>query len=221
MDPIRQDMDTAHSEDETTDVQNTGMVTIRGVLSSPVLARGDLPEITGVVTGPSPQEIALWIFGADVRFFDTIPIQSGDTFRYPVPAFVIELMKGGEYFIILQHPGENGRFDLILMIPKGELVAKNIRNDTHIPVEGFLTRKSEGSVLTEITTALGVDDILFSIPISVQDPYTRINPKSEKMTGQSFSIPGPTDLVRERNYHDHRFDPNGEEKKKSLILISS
>lgn len=191
---ILQEMETAQREDEKARILKAGSRTVYGVLSSSILARGDHLIITGAVTGPPPPEIALWIFGDNFNFFVTILIESDDTFRFTVPPLVMEQMKVGEYSVILQHPGENNKFDLILMVAKGGVAVKNIRNDTQIFIEGFPTRISEEPALTNMILADGLDDILFHIPLSIQEPFIRIDPISDKLMRESFQISGCTNL---------------------------
>ncbi|MFH0968141.1 MAG: FAD-dependent oxidoreductase [Methanobacteriota archaeon] len=191
---ILREMDTAQKEDGNALIMKANTRTIYGVLSSSILARGDNLVITGAVTGPPPPEIVLWIFGDNFNFSETISIESDDTFQFTVPPFVMEQLNVGEYSVILQHPGENNKFDLILMITEGGVVVKNIRNDTQFLIERYPIWSSEGPALTDMILADGSHNILFHIPLSIQEPFIRVDPISDKLMGESFPISGCTNL---------------------------
>ena len=78
-------MEAARREDEKARMLKADTRTISANLSSSVLARGDRLVITGAVTGSPPPEIAIWIFGDEFRFYDSVPVEVGNTFQYTLP----------------------------------------------------------------------------------------------------------------------------------------
>lgn len=191
---ILQEREAVLREDEKARILKAGTKTISAKLSSPILARGDRLLITGAVTGSPPQEIAIWIFGDEFQFHDSIPVEPGNTFQCTLPQAMTEKMKIGEYSVILQHPGENNRFDLVWIITEEGVVVKNTVNDTQIRFEGSRTGNSAVAALTDIITTDGLDDLLIHIPFSVQEPFIRIDPISDKVMDESFTISGFTNI---------------------------
>jgi heterodisulfide reductase subunit A len=191
---ILQEMEAALRDDEKARMLKADTRTISANLSSSVLARGDRLVITGAVTGSLPPEIAIWIFGDEFRFYDSVPVEVGNTFQYTLPPAMTEKMKTGEYSVILQHPGENNRFDLVWMVTEEGVVVKNTVNDTQIRFECSLTGSSAVAALTDMIMTDGLDDLLIHIPFSVQEPFIRIDPMSDKEMGESFTISGFTNI---------------------------
>ena len=191
---ILQEMEKAQREDERTRIENANKRTVFGALSSSVHARGDILIIAGSITGPPPEEIGLWIFGEELHYFEIIPIENGNKFRYTVPMAMTNQMNIGKYLIILQHPGENKRFDLILMKAEGSVIVKNVNSGTEIRIVDEIFGSLAGNALLDLISADGLDDILFTIPFSLQEPYIRINPISDKLMGESFHISGFTNI---------------------------
>ncbi len=181
---ILQEMESARKDDEKSRIQAADTRTIYGVLSSSVLARGDNLLVTGSMTGALPSKLMIWIWGKKFLFFDTIRIEGGNAFRYAFPAFMTGKIEPGEYTVLLQHPGENNRFDLTLLETESGVILRNTVTELDLPIEEFLTGYSQGDY----------DDILFQIPFIVQEPFITIDPISDILMGASFPISGYTNI---------------------------
>jgi len=181
---ILQEMESARKEDEISRIQTAETRTLTGVLSSSVIAKGDDLFITGSVTGVLPSKLMIWIFGEKFLFFDTIRIDNLNAFRHSFSAFMTAKVNPGEYSVILQHPGENNQFDLTLFKTEGQVFIRNIVNGVDLPIDEFLGGSLPGDY----------DDILFQIPFTVQEPFISIDPISDVLMGDSFSICGYTNI---------------------------
>ena len=80
------------------------------------------------------------------------------------------------------------------MVTEEGVVVKNTVNDTQIRFECSLTGSSAVAALTDMITTDGLDDLLVHIPFSVQEPFIRIDPMSDKEMGESFTISGFTNI---------------------------
>lgn len=99
---------------------------------------GDVPKgypvtITGTSNGTT-LPIAIWVFGNDFgSWYDAQPDKNGN-FALVLYNQMTDIYPVGKYRVIVQHPGENGQYDVYLI--KGKA---NIRSDNHaVPINHLI-----------------------------------------------------------------------------------
>ena len=76
------------------------------------VAQGDELTMTGSTGGRTDAGVAIWIFGRNYFWYDTVQTERGGWFSYELSGSVTRNMAPGEYSVIIQHPMANGNFDL-------------------------------------------------------------------------------------------------------------
>lgn len=92
--------------------------TMTANLASSTIIRGDPITISGTTTG-NLSRIAVWVIGDNQgNRFETIPTTDG-RFTLTLENAMTNNYPDGTYFVIVQHPGNNGEFDTALDNSKG------------------------------------------------------------------------------------------------------
>lgn len=76
------------------------------------VAQGDELTISGTSGGRTDAGVAIWIFGRNYFWYDTVQTEHGGWFSYDLSVSVTRDMAPGEYYVIIQHPMTNGNFDI-------------------------------------------------------------------------------------------------------------
>jgi heterodisulfide reductase subunit A len=176
---------------------------IHATINHPTLARGDALIISGTVAGAPSKEIAVWIMGEHFHSHHTALVGPDNTFQYCISPEVSERMETGQYFAVLQHPMENGRFDVFQAESGRETLVKNTADERSFILEGkdALTGIKAVEALDGMFDNANIDDISLKLPFSIQDPVIRIDPISDKNVGEAFNISGTTNLGEENKLH--------------------
>jgi trimeric autotransporter adhesin len=91
-------------------------------LSFTEVAKGDPVTIHGTTTGRPASGLMLWIIGNNyVRTF-TVPVNGDNTYLSSVKSDDTAKMASGQYLVLVQNPGVNGRFDIIYNSNSGSVV---------------------------------------------------------------------------------------------------
>jgi len=102
-------IDTAYA---TTSV-NLKKPTLSATISQPSVAKGDVLFINGFAEG-DPSEVAIWIMGKNYAYRYVSSVDGGSEFSYEITRSMTDNMASGQYYVIIQHPMQNKKFDIIL-----------------------------------------------------------------------------------------------------------
>jgi hypothetical protein len=113
--------DTIHLMDAECD---TVSVTIKkpfisASVSSYEIAHDQTATILGLAPGLPPEGVAIWIFGTNYVNRSVASVNANDTFRFDLDAITTRELADGRYFAIIQHPMQNGVFDVYLNTTDG------------------------------------------------------------------------------------------------------
>ncbi|MHC1626309.1 MAG: C1 family peptidase, partial [Methanoculleaceae archaeon] len=106
---------------ESEGVRGTATVTVNSApipfinaqVSPATLVRGDKLIVSGTATA-DPSAVYIWIFGPDYRtLYQCVSVESDGSFEYVLPGSTTTDMPAGQYFGVVQHPGDNGMPDVI------------------------------------------------------------------------------------------------------------
>jgi heterodisulfide reductase subunit A len=176
---------------------------IHATINHPALARGDALVISGTVTGIPSKEIAVWIMGDHFHSHQTALVGPDNTFQYCLSPEVSSRMETGRYYAVIQHPMENGRFDVFRAASGEEILVKNTADGRSFILEGKDALRGTKAVeaLAGMFNSPDIDDVSLTLPFSIQDPIIRIDPISDKNVGEAFNISGITNLGEENTLH--------------------
>jgi PGF-CTERM protein len=163
--------------------------------SKGTVARGDKLTITGIAEG-NPSSVAIWILGKNYAKRTTQTIDSDGTYSYEMGAGDTSYMATGQYFVVVQHPMQNGQFDII---PNGDYVENMILNGgTNIFKlygSGSLQGSDAAEALIQAISDPNIDDTYTKLTVFLQEPVISINTIGDKHVGDKFTITGKTNLA--------------------------
>jgi PGF-CTERM protein len=165
--------------------------------SQPVIAKGDRLFITGTAEGNPSQGVAVWILGKNYAIRKTEAVSADSSFKYEITQGDTKALASGQYFIVVQHPMQNDKFDIQ---PSGEHVMNMQLGSNGTTVFKMLGGSSlQGSdaaeALVQAINDPNVDDTYTKLQVLVEEPVIRIDPIGNKHVGDKFTITGQTNLA--------------------------
>jgi PGF-CTERM protein len=157
----------------------------------------------------------IWIMGKNKYIKATESVNSDASFKYEVRQEVTKNLASGQYFVVVQHPMQNNRFDINTVdIAGAGLNQLDVVND--LWVYNLQLKDSAGSTYTKIFKLGGagslqgsdaaealvqgindanVDDTYTKLQFLVEEPVIRIDPIGDKHVGDKFTITAQTNLA--------------------------
>ncbi len=168
--------------------------------SQTVVAAGDKLDITGTAQGQPTQGIAIWIMGTNFINYATQSVNSDGTFDYEVQQGTTSTMAPGQYFVVVQHPMYNGRFDVFPDNPNNPidiLGAYPVYGNVLFAVggAGSLQGSDAANALIQALNNPAVDDTYTKLQFLVEVPKITIDPIGDHQVGDRFTITGTTNLA--------------------------
>ena len=172
---------------------------IAAVLSKSNVARGDKLILSGVAEG-NPNNVFLWVFGKNSQLMlKPINVAKDSSFNFVFSRKLTKTFEPGQYFVVLQHPMQNGRPDVVTNGPG--IDSKFIYNDATKVGDGINTidisqmRPGDAAEkLIELLNLPDVDDSYAKLAFIIEEPIIKIDPINPKYIGEFFSITGTTNL---------------------------
>jgi hypothetical protein len=84
---------------------------ISAAISPATISKGVPFTVSGVAEG-IPLEVRIWILGKNYFTKEIVSVNPDASFRYEVPKEVTSSLESGPYFVIVQHPMADNRFDI-------------------------------------------------------------------------------------------------------------
>ena len=172
---------------------------IAAALSKSYVARGDELILSGVAEG-SPNNVFLWVFGKNYRLMQNpINVAKDSSFNFVFSRQLTKKFEPGQFFVVLQHPMQNGRADIVTNSPGTD--SKFIYKDATKVGDGIntidLSQMRPGDAaekLIELLNLPDVDDSYSKLVFLVEKPVIKIDPIRPKLIGEFFTITGSTNL---------------------------
>lgn len=169
---------------------------VASTLSSATIAKGDDFFITGTATETQFLGVAIWILGQNYFNYIIVDVASDDSYKLHIPSNVTAQMFTGQYYVVIQHPMANNRFDVVPVISGNSLVVKNSFNREKFVVQGpdQITGSQAEKNLIEFINKSAIDDTYTKLQFHIEDPVIQIDPISPKRIKDKFTISGQTNL---------------------------
>jgi hypothetical protein len=124
------------SKDQFNDLTTYGTVSIvykkpyiTADISPATISKGVPFTVFGVAEGVPP-DVQIWILGKNYYSKSIEPVNPDASYKYVVPQEVTSNLASGQYFVIVQHPMQNNRFDIDV---SGDYVRSlNMNNGTNL-----------------------------------------------------------------------------------------
>lgn len=196
---------------DKSDLSNVAYATTSIVIKKPfvsahasqsTVAKGDKVFIEGVAEGNPSTGVAIWVLGKNYDTRQSESVESDGTFKYEISGATTGTMSSGQYFIVVQHPMQNGVFDID---QRGEDVVNLELNDADSNGEGTVIFHLEGSgslqgsdaaeALVQAINDPNIDDTYTKLNILVEEPVIAIDAIGDKQVGDKFTVTGKTNLA--------------------------
>ncbi|KAF1078184.1 hypothetical protein MKMG_00924 [Methanogenium sp. MK-MG] len=189
-------------------VINPGEQYITAATSSATIARGDDLSITGTAEENPVAGVALWILGRNCASYATETVDGSGAFEYRFGDTAN--LAPGQYFVVVQHPMQDGRFDLVPQAGNpapGQAAVVRPVLDAELTTGGLLPPifilEGQGSLqgsnaATALINAMNdpeVDDTFYELSFMIQEPWIMINPVGDRYVNETFIISGSTNLA--------------------------
>ena len=167
-------------------------------LKTNIVAIGSDLIVTG--TAESADEVMYYIFGNNFFTSNTTSVKQKDS------SYKIELeigtdvkMDAGQYFVVIQHPMYNGKFNIAPVAGKG--IVLNITGDAEIYGETIIQESERqtanaAEALCQALDTQNIDDLYVKATFIVAAPTATMNPvPSEVAKGTKLTVSGTTNLA--------------------------
>jgi PGF-CTERM protein len=173
--------------------------------SQSTVAQGDKLYVRGVAEGQPSPGVAIWIMGKNYVNYNTESVNSDGTFEYEIDGAITSSLTSGQYFVVVQHPMYNDKFDVY---PKSDggypwryVVGPypNLSNPENIIFTlqgpGSLQGSDAANALTVALDNPSVDDTYTKLQFLIEVPEIKIVPVTQKVVGDKFNLQGTTNLA--------------------------
>jgi len=175
---------------------------VSATASQSTVAQGDKIFITGTAEG-QPDSVAIWVLGKNYATKNTETVNSDSTFKYELKAETTKQLYSGQYFVVVQHPMMNGRYDIDWTgVPEqwvydygvGESTAEKL-SLFKIWGPGSLQGSDAAEALIQGINQPYIDDTYTKLQFLIEQPIITIVPIGDKHVGDKFTITAATNLA--------------------------
>ena len=174
----------------------TAITLTPGSTAITTISQGDPVYIQGIATGHPQVGLQIWFIGYNFVKVSTVQVNNDNTYEYELQKSDTANLAAGEYVVLIQHPMENGRFDVVYDASSG--MVTNVQTSKPIfQITGSGSLQSTGAV-TALMNAIGsqnIDDTFAIVTFYVSQPATTINPIGDLQQGENITINGTTNLA--------------------------
>ncbi len=181
-----------------------------------IITKGDTFSVSGTSAKNGP--VALWIIGKN--YFDTLAVTPDryGNFSVTIKPTVTEKFSSGQYAIVIQDPGPNGRMEIepgtdsnrnLTIMNRGKIIERiGARQDLKGNVQPVV------AVLMEAANLQGVDDTFLPEYFFVEEPSVQFDQVisvtksqiSDQFSGERLFISGTTNMGPENNLRAHIYN---------------
>ncbi|MGB9246386.1 MAG: MEMAR_RS02690 family S-layer glycoprotein [Methanoregula sp.] len=185
---------------------------VSATASQSTVAQGDPVYVTGTAQGQPSLGVQIWILGKNFAMITTEAVNSDSSFSYELKGTDTLNMYAGQYFVVVQHPMQNGVFDVYA---SPALASPSTATDTissyvytaapasgGAPTQDFaltgagsLQGSDAAEALVQAINSPNVDDTYTKLQFLVETPVITINPVGDQAVGNKFTITATTNLA--------------------------
>jgi PGF-CTERM protein len=175
---------------------------VSATASQSTVAQGDKIFITGTAEG-QPDSVAIWILGKNFATKTTETVNSDSTFKFEVKQEVTKQLYSGQYFVVVQHPMMNGKYDIDWAAPLDYYVydyglaeaSGGAISLFKILGPGSLQGSDAAEALIQGINQPYIDDTYTKLQFLIEQPVITIVPIGDKHVGDKFTITAATNLA--------------------------
>jgi len=173
--------------------------TVSGSGSDDVLsyARGDTVTVSGFAAGNPSLGVAVWLFGNNLWDRDVISVDSSGGYSYELSPSETSGLSAGQYYVIVQHPGYNGRFDADKAsgVQGQTVVSSEAGSSFIIGGTGSLQGRQAAKALMDMLDSNNIDDMYSYTSFILEEPLIEENLGGKIYDRGIISLSGSTNLA--------------------------
>lgn len=164
-------------------------------INSAMIALGDQILIGGKAT-EKPKSVGLWLFHNSYFLHRYIYIHPDGSFLDSLPIEVLNLLPTGQYFVLLQHPGDDNSFNVLPVRESDRIKVVSTVNDIAVDLtgEGSLKGLDAAGAVESMLNAGSIDDIYIKLTFSLEEPWISVDSLQDVRQGDRIVITGTTNL---------------------------
>ena len=86
------------------------------------ISQGDPVYIRGIATGHPQVGLQVWFIGYNFAKVTTVQVNDDNSYEYELQKSDTANLAPGQYFVLIQHPMMNGRFDVVYDASSGAVI---------------------------------------------------------------------------------------------------
>jgi hypothetical protein len=160
------------------------------------ISQGDPVYIRGIATGHPQVGLQVWFIGYNFAKVTTVQVNDDNSYDYELQKSDTANLAPGQYFVLIQHPMMNGRFDVVYDASSGAVI--NVQTGKTLyqfTGSGSLQSTDAATALIQAVSSQNIDDTFATVSFYVASPVATINPIGDRYTGDKFTINGTTSLA--------------------------
>jgi hypothetical protein len=160
------------------------------------IAQGDPVTISGIATGQPQVGLQIWFIGYNFVKISTVQVNNDDSYAYILKGTDTANLAPGQYFVIVQHPMENGQFDIVYNAASGTV--QNVQTGKAIyqlTGSGSLQSPNSVSALMNAIGSQNIDDTFATVTFFVSQPNIGFGSIGDIQQGTVFTLNGTTSLA--------------------------
>jgi len=184
---------------------------VSATASQSTVAKGDKLFITGTAEGKPSVGVQIWVLGKNKALLAAESVNSDSSFKYELTQDATKNLYAGQYFVVVQHPMQNNKFDIYAGTAAGssttDLAQAGVEVYNRILAggdgqqifvltgAGSLQGSDAAEALVQGINDPNVDDTYTKLQFLVEEPVIRVDPVGDKHVGDKFTITAQTNLA--------------------------
>ena len=153
---------------------------LSAVPSGTIVAKGDDIYIRGTAEG-EPNDLKIYIFGPNKFVNTSVNVEDDSTYEKKIK--IDSDWASNQYFVVIQHPMYNGKFDA------------DLNKSASYPYFYIKKGSNAADALTKMIDNANIDDIYTKLTFTVTEPRIDITNPGDQGVGTKFTISGTTNLA--------------------------
>ncbi|WP_048145706.1 hypothetical protein [Methanoplanus limicola] len=160
-------------------------------------AKGDAVTISGFAAGNPSQGVAVWLFGNNLWDRNAISVSSSGEYSYEISPSETSGLSAGQYYVIVQHPGYNGKFDVYTSTgAQGQTVVTSDAGSSFIiGGSGSLQGRQAAAALMGMLDSNDIDDMYSYTSFILEDPLIEDDSDENVYERGIISLSGSTNFA--------------------------
>jgi trimeric autotransporter adhesin len=177
---------------------------ISATITPTMAAAGDKIHIIGNAGSHPSTGVAIWVFGKNYVLYRTQSVEDDGTYDFELKQGDTQNLANGQYYVVVQHPMYNEQFDVYPDANKEKVLGTyptigGVNVKFTMAGMGALQGPDAAQALKQALDDAAVDDMYAQAQFTIDAPRILVNPITDKVIGDKFTLTGETNLAIDNN----------------------